>query len=127
MMPLRYAGFFRELRHGRVDGPSLAESRQSSADPDEQRILGYLADGTTLAATGKAVDDVLDDGKKAVATLKIVTDGAWLWPGDLPYYIAQYHVSLPPDFTDQMRANSWKPPKLDRPALLSVEKEYRQG
>lgn len=124
-MPLRRAGFFSELRHGRPDGPSLAESRQSQADPDQELILGYLAGGTMLATTGAAVNDVLDQRKKAVATLKIVTDGTWLWPGDLPYYIAQYHVRLPPDFVERMRANSWQAPEVDGPTLLGLGKELR--
>ena len=42
--------FFRELRHGNPSGPSLREAIQSTPQPDETRIVGYLKSGKPLSS-----------------------------------------------------------------------------
>jgi hypothetical protein len=117
-------GFFRELRHGNADGPSIRDSQRNSAQPDETRIVQYLNAGATLAATGSVVDDALDVTKKAVAPLEIVTDGIWVWPRDLAYYVEHYHIVLPSAFVEYMRTRSWNPPSLSREDLIRIEGEF---
>jgi hypothetical protein len=113
-MALIEVGFFRELRHGRPDGPSIRDCAEPDEGPDEMAIVRYLEAGATLAATGSMVDDCLDGAKKAVAPLEIATDGRWVWPRDLAYYVGEYHVRLPPDFVEHMRARGWKAPAFTR-------------
>jgi hypothetical protein len=109
-LALSKVGFFQELRHGGAEGPSIRDYRRDSAQPDESRIVRYLNAAATLAATGSVVDDALDDTKKAVAPLEIATDGIWVWPRDLSYYVANYHLALPAEFIEHMRVCSWAPP-----------------
>jgi hypothetical protein len=84
----------------------------------------YLNAGATLAATGSVVDDALDVTKKAVAPLEIVTDGIWVWPRDLAYYVEHYHIVLPSAFVEYMRTRSWNPPSLSREDLIRIEGEF---
>jgi hypothetical protein len=84
----------------------------------------YLNAAATLAATGSLVDDALDATKKAVAPLEIATDGMWVWPRDLAYYVGNYHVVLPSEFVEHMRICSWNPTCLSREDLMRVEEEY---
>lgn len=123
-MALSKVGFFRELRHGSSDGPSIRASESDSAQPDEVRIVEYLNGGATLAATGSVVDDALDTSKKAVAPLEIATDGRWVWPRDLAYYVREYHLALPQAFIEDMRARFWNPPRLSQDDLLRIENEF---
>jgi hypothetical protein len=123
-MVLLRAGFFRELRHGRPDGPSLGESIEAHGHPEADRIISYLESGEVLATTGSMVDDYLDVSRQGVARLEIVTDGVWVWPRDLAYYVREHRVKLPEEFVAHMRAQHWEPPALSPAALDKVEEEY---
>jgi hypothetical protein len=126
-MSLRRAGFFRELRHGDPDGPSLWEAALPSPAADQDDIVRYLDGGDTVAATGVLVDDVLDSSRTAVAPLELATDGAWVWPRDLAYYVRQYNVTLPEDFVSEMRRRAWQPPALSDEDLMDVAARVRAG
>jgi hypothetical protein len=124
-MSVRRAGFFRELRHGDPGGPSLVESSRREPPADKESVVRYLEGGHTVAATGVLVDDALDSSRTAVAPLELVTDGAWIWPRDLAYYVRRYNVSLPDDFVTDMRRRSWQPPMLTDDELMSVAARVR--
>jgi hypothetical protein len=122
-MGLIRVGFFRELRHGKPDGPSLRDSI-GSGEPDEAAIVQYLYTGATLAATGSMVDDYLNSDRKAIAPLEIATDGRWVWPRDLAYYVAEHHVRLPSAFVEHMRERGWKAPEFTLADMEKIETEY---
>jgi hypothetical protein len=119
-MTMKKAGFFRELRHGDRDGPSLEESKNNV---DEPKTVEYLKSGAVIATTGRRVGDVLDPEHTDVADLAVLTDGEWVWPADLAYYVDRYGVALPAEFVSHMRALDWRPPELtdDELAALVVE------
>jgi hypothetical protein len=123
---VKEVGFFRELRHGHPDGPSLREAVDDDSDPADPEIVDYLDAGSVVAVAGKLVDDVLDDSKVGVAPMDVRTDGVWIWPGDLSYYVRTYGIVLPADLVDHARAQGWEPPALDRDALAEVSREMRQ-
>ena len=62
-------GFYRELRHGRADGPSIHDAMREEAADNEVAIVNYLERVLVLATTGKLVDDVLDPDSRRVAPL----------------------------------------------------------
>ncbi len=99
-------GFFREL-HDDPSLPSIREAIRSSRHPDEDRIVAYLNAGVCLAACGGVQHDVLNPSSKRVTSPDMVTDGVWLWPGELPYYVAVHGVELPPEFVAHMQQNGW--------------------
>jgi hypothetical protein len=118
------AGFFRELPHGLPDGDSLRQAVQESAGADEEKLLSYLRGNTVLAATAALVDDVLDPERRAVAPLELVTDGAWVWPRDLAYYLERYHVALPLQFVLQIELHNWAQPRLSPNDLVQIEAAF---
>jgi hypothetical protein len=124
-MALRRVGFFAELKHGDPDGPSLREARCAGAQPDEERIAGYLNGGAVLATTGRLVDDILDPTQRGVALLETRTDGEWLWPGDLGYYLLTYHISLPLDFLEHARSLNFVAPQIDDARLQDIVRQVR--
>jgi hypothetical protein len=124
---IRRLGFFRELGHGDEDGPSLVEARQTAPTMDQDHMAQYLDAGRTVAATGVLVDDVFDPGITGVAPLELVTDGAWVWPRDLAYYVRQYNVSLPEDFVSHVRKRAWQPPALTDAELVAAAERMRAG
>jgi hypothetical protein len=60
-----------------------------------------------LAACGGVQHDFLDPSSKRVTSPDMVTDGVWLWPGELSYYVGVHHVELPAEFVSHMRQNNW--------------------
>jgi hypothetical protein len=113
-MLLRKAGFFRELSHGMVDGPSLRESLRESPIENEHKVIDYLSHGVLFVATFGLASDVLDDKGALIGPPHILTDGIWAWPKDLIHYVKKYHIYLPEEFVSHMKANHWKvPPETD--------------
>ena len=124
-MALRKVGFFRELRHGFPDGPSLKAVRGTLKEVGA--VAKYLRSGNAVVTPGVLVDDVLDPTKTRVAPLWILTDGAWVWPADLAYYVETYSCGLPQEFLDHMRGVRWRMVTLSDEDLARVCVELRAG
>lgn len=103
-------GFFRELKHGRADGPSLREAMRDKGKPGESRIAAYLRAAPILLHALGPVTDVLAPKGDYICAPNIHTDGAYAWPEDLAYYVERYHVALPTEFLAHLAAAKWKAP-----------------
>lgn len=104
-------GFFREL-HREPGLPSIREAVHPTRHPDEARIVAYLKSGICLAACGGVQRDVLEPSSGRYTSPDMMTDGVWLWPGELPYYVAAHGVELPAEFVAHMRASGWAVPAV---------------
>jgi len=103
-------GFFRELKHGRADGPSLREAMRDKGKPGESRIAAYLRTAPILCHALGPVTDVFEPKGDYICAPNIHTDGAYAWPEDLAYYVERYHVALPEDFLSHLATAKWKAP-----------------
>ena len=120
-MALARVGFFSELRHGEPNGPSLHDAI-GKLRADKQPIVAYLRQAAALAVTGgTSAYDVLDPALRRIGPLSVLTDGAWIWPSDLPYYVEQYEVDLPAAFLRHGASLHWTPPALSDRELNDVE------
>ena len=52
------------------------------------------------------------------------TDGEWVWPRDLAYYVRAYRVALPREFIANVRERHGRPPPLSRDELVRLAEEY---
>src|SRR3954468_21122957 len=120
-MTVENVGFFRELPHGDAQGASLREGIGKGDEGIRDHVARYLANGSVLATTGERVFDVLQAEREEVGTLALQTDGRWVWPADLAYYVTKYNVVLPTAFVDWARAAEWVPPQLSVDELTNVE------
>ncbi|WP_432016452.1 hypothetical protein [Streptomyces hydrogenans] len=118
----RFVGDFRELGHGRPDGPSLHAAVRDEGCQDEQSLARYLREGAVLAATGTRVHDVLSPEHELIGGLSLLTDGQWFWTSDLAYYVERYHVTLDERFVQHARSRNWSPPQLTYDELVEIEK-----
>ena len=117
--PLKPVGFFRELRHGKQDGPLLKDAVREAGDPDEAKVVSYLRAGQVLMASPGIVRDVLDPQRGIIGSLSILTDGVYAWPSDLAHYVERHHACLPDEFVAHMASNGWHVP--ERMDLSSVQ------
>lgn len=119
-MLLREVGYFKELPHGKIDGPSLKESTSNISSKDEEKIVKYLTNGVAFVSSPGIVRDVFDE-EKIIGSLSILTDGEWMWPSDLAYYVLNYHVKLPEDFIVHMQYKDWVSPQENEIDFTSIE------
>lgn len=119
---MKQLGFFRELPHGDPDGPSLLEAGRQTRD-DEAAIVRYLAQSPVLAISGSAVYDVIDPQHPVAGRNAVRTDGVWIWPDDLAYYVANYHIVLPAEFIADGTRSKWAVRDLTQAELEDLERE----
>lgn len=110
MKPLIRVGFYREMRHGRPDDPSLLDAMQQVPDEDEGDVVGYLRSGVLLLASPGIARDVLAPSGSVIGPPHILTDGTYAWPGEFVHYVGRYHARPPSPFVAHMAANHWTVP-----------------
>ena len=104
---MKRLGFFHELPHGDPTGPSLRASVDATAADLAIRLVVYLRSGRLLAAVPSPGVDVLDPTRVGVPSPHLLTDGRWMWPADLAYYVESYGVSVPAEFLEDLDDASW--------------------
>jgi hypothetical protein len=110
--------------HLRQQLPSIHELVAATPSAEEPALLSYLAQGVVCGIYNDRglVFDVLSPEQRidvacqndqclselAIQPSLMLTDGIWVWPGVLPYYVAMYHLQLPPRFLQFARQHHWK-------------------
>src|SRR4051812_20735415 len=111
MIPLQPVLSVRELPPAcaklRSHLPSLRDFICSTPGPRESEALSYLRQGVAcglyydrgllydVLQPGRLIEPGQTNGTSESSTLiephVLLTDGRWIWPGALPYYVATYH------------------------------------
>lgn len=86
------------------------------------RSCGTSSRRPIIARWAKGVRDALDPEQNVVLFPGHNTDGTYLWPCELAYYVAKYHVRLPEAFVEHMASKNWMPPD---PSEIDFEALYR--
>ncbi|MBC6469161.1 TNT domain-containing protein [Actinomadura alba] len=90
---------------------------------ERERLLEYLRKAPiVLAARGFDADRLEPGGHKDVP-MAFHTDGEWVWPGAVGYYLRKHDVAPEPDLVDHVRRMDFQLPEVDeraRAAALSV-------
>lgn len=117
---LTYVGNFLELGYDdHPDAPSLASLRWRRKSANKEEVVAYLRGGVTLVFSPGRDFDVLDDSKVAGSS-SIATDGVYVWPRTLAYYVETYDVELPAAFESHMERNRWAAPEVVDKASLEI-------
>ena len=112
-MELKTVGYYREMPLGLEQNPSIKEFINLENPDQVEAICQYLRNGTLLIASFGLTTDVIDPEKGISGTPSAYTDGTWVWPGDLVYYVEKYLLKLPEDFIQTMEENHWINPVAD--------------
>ncbi|MET0236597.1 MAG: ferredoxin [Kibdelosporangium sp.] len=98
-----------------ADGRPVA-ARPPVPDIERERILGYLeACPVVIAARHYDVDRFVPDTEPKVP-LNFHTDGVWVWPGAVSYYLREHNLPPDPDLVAHLRARRFATPEVDEPA-----------
>ena len=106
-MVLIRQGYYKEMPHAEETDPSISEYIGKKIDYKKE-ICQYLQQGIVLTACGEVSQDVLHPEKGVAGTPDDMTDGKYIWPGDLAYYVKNYNLKLPDEFISTMKENDWK-------------------
>lgn len=106
-MKLKRQGFYKEMPHGDKNDPSILQFIRDEGDLEEHNICQYLNEGIVVSACGGVVKDIINSNNGIAGCPNILTDGIWLWPGDLVNYVKKYHLKLDKNFIKSMRDNDW--------------------
>ncbi|MBE7071465.1 MAG: hypothetical protein E7383_01780 [Ruminococcaceae bacterium] len=103
-------GYYKEMPHGEPTNPSIMDFIGKEDKSLIDNICSYLESGVPLATTPGVVDDIINPDRGVIGTPTALTDGTWVWPGDLSYYVKTYKLKLSDEFIQTMKDNNWKIP-----------------
>lgn len=107
-MNLIRQGFYREMSYAEETDPSI-HGFIGKADPEEiNNICAYLDSGIVLVVCCGTSTDVIKPENGIAGIPSVMTDGTWVWPGDLSYYVKNYRLALDSEFISDMRNHNWK-------------------
>src|SRR5262249_47215801 len=95
---INYQEIERECGGGGTSLPSLSDAISTQPQDHEEEIARYLERAPNYCAMGKVVGDALNPSEAAILFPGTNTDGLYLWPLELAYYVRKYHVRLPREF-----------------------------
>lgn len=107
-MKVKTVGYYKEMPHGNNATASIKDFINKE-DPDRiSKICHYLDSGLEFVVSPGIVNDIIHPERGTAGTSSTFTDGEWFWPGDLSYYVRNYHLKLPDAFIKTMEKNSWE-------------------
>jgi hypothetical protein len=110
--PLRWVGNFRETGwDDEPSAPSLVECRGKRRNGHKDEVVRYLRAGKRLSASPGSVRDHFEPSRRA-GSMSSLTDGVYVWPELLAYYVEQHDTLLPDDFEEHMQRNDWEVPDV---------------
>lgn len=90
-----------------------AVDRQPLPDPERDRMQEYLDRATViLPMRGHDVDRLAPDGRQSVP-VAFHSDGTWIWPAAVNYYLRTYGIPPEPALVEHARSNDFMPPEVD--------------
>lgn len=83
--------------------PVLAPERGHLTDAKRRdRVLTYLRAGAPVLRGDGADPDLFDPARRASVPVAYRTDGRWIWPDAVEYYLARYFVAPEPEFAERI-------------------------
>ncbi|MEV4317476.1 TNT domain-containing protein [Actinocrispum sp. NPDC049592] len=95
---------------------------------DTEALLGYLDDApVVMPSRGLDVDRLDPEGRNSVP-IAFHSDGTWIWPASVNYYLRTYGVSPEPDLVDHIRRQGFEVPSdIDEAALAEAAAYVSRG
>lgn len=104
------------FRFARIDdgvdedgAPRVSPERGYVTGPAErERLLRYLTGGALVLETMRAGADRVDPTRQFAVQVVYRTDGVWVWPVAVEYYLRHHHFGLEPDFRRHVEAQGYR-------------------
>lgn len=90
--------------------------REALAEAERERVLAYLESAPAVLASRSFDVDAFDPGRVDVVPLTFRTDGSWVWPGAVAYYLREHAVAPDPELLSHIRGRRFEVPEVGEPA-----------
>ena len=122
---LKTIGLFSEIVQSNKILCSLQEKRGKLSQFDSEKIADYLSQGIHIAVVMGAEQDVFDRKNLILGASSILSDGNWIWRGDLFHYVRFYNIQIEEEFMNSIRLADYKYPFSDESILMNWEQIYK--
>jgi len=102
--------------------------KRDELEPDEQeRLLEYLgAAPVVLPGRGFDIDRMAETPEPAVP-VGFHSDGTWIWPAAVHFYLQEYGVTPDQELVDHIRANDYQVPEVDEEQKAAANEYLTRG
>jgi hypothetical protein len=91
-------------------------NREPLQTAEKERVLEYL-DGAPVVLAARTYDtDAFDPDRTDAVPLNFRTDGSWIWPGAVAYYLREHEIAPDPELLTHIRALRFTMPEVGEPA-----------
>ncbi|GAB2649714.1 hypothetical protein GCM10027271_04250 [Saccharopolyspora gloriosae] len=94
-------------------GRPLVATRAPVHQDEVGALRHYLENAPIVLASRDNDDDLLDPNAPASVPSTWHTDGVWVWPGAVPYYLVQYGVPPQPELVEHVRSRRFALAEVD--------------
>ncbi|GAA4882936.1 hypothetical protein [Saccharopolyspora cebuensis] len=88
-----------------------------------EQLLAYLESAPIVLAARSFDTDRLDPAGEAAVPLTFHTDGSWIWPGAVGYYLRRHGVAPEDELVEHIRRSGFRLPEVDEPTRERVVAE----
>jgi hypothetical protein len=112
---MKLTGFIREHSHHIKTNLNIIPFDQIRCIEynDKEKILHYLKNGVPISVTMMLLHSVIPEEKnKVIGGLVILTDGEWIWPNYIEYYVSNINLELEDGFINYIRHKNYNVPNV---------------
>ncbi|MBW8485282.1 hypothetical protein [Actinomadura parmotrematis] len=99
----------------RPDGSPLVERPDVPGD-QRDAVVRYLEQAPIVLAARSFDGDLFDDARAPKVPLTFHTDGTWVWPGAVGYYLRAHGVPPERELVDHIRSGGFRVPEVSEDA-----------
>jgi hypothetical protein len=103
------------------DGTPIVR-RPAVPQEDREALAGYLEKAPIILAARSSSEDVMDPRRALSVPMTYHSDGTWIWPGAVAYYLRAHDVPPEPELVAHVRANGFELPDVPEPVLSAALK-----
>lgn len=101
-------GFYREMTYGSDNDVSIKDVLNTETNLELlNKVCQYLNSGAVIVECCGTTIDVINSDNGVAGVPSLLTDGVWVWPGDLSYYVKKYNIKLSDDFISTLKQNNF--------------------
>jgi hypothetical protein len=94
---------------------------------DTEAVLGYLDDAPLVMPSRGYDVDRLDPENRNSVPIAFHSDGTWIWPASVNYYLRTYGVSPEPDLVMHIRRHGFDLPEVDEATMAEAAAFVSRG
>jgi hypothetical protein len=104
-------------------GRPVVTARKPVAQEELAMLRQYLENAPVVVASQNTDTDRLDPNSTVGVATNWHTDGTWLWPDAVGFYLAQYGVPPQNEFADHIRQRQFTLPEVDEQTREAARRE----